>query len=421
VTLLFVSGFLNLEDRVVIFSILPLIRRDLHLTDIATGALMTTFLWTYAAFSPLTGYFGDRLSRRRVIIASVFAWSVVTVWAGAISSTGQLFATRFVLGFTESFYLPTALALIADWHDRDTRGRAVAVLILGANLGPILGGTFAGYIGDHYGWRAVLYSLGAIGIAHSAILALLLREMPTDPALRPTDAQVNYASEARKPSFFFVLRTLFSIPSFLCLGLVSGLNAVAVFMLNTWFPVFLYDNYKINLTQSAFLGNFVIMAPVIGGTVLGGVISDRIGARTPRYRLLLFAAFMALAIPWPLLFWWARSLGLVLLAIALFGLCRSLGECNWHPVMYELVTPSMRSTATGITNSFNCLMGGIGSLVGGYYKSTLGLQGVFALVSILVAVGVCSLSLAYAVFLSRDMKRAQELQPQLAGNLVLGS
>jgi predicted MFS family arabinose efflux permease len=50
--LLFVSGFLNLEDRVVIFSIIPLMRRELHLTDMQTGALMTTFLWTYAAVSP---------------------------------------------------------------------------------------------------------------------------------------------------------------------------------------------------------------------------------------------------------------------------------------------------------------------------------------------------------------------------------
>ena len=75
--------------------------------------------------------------------------------------------------------------------------------------------------------------------------------------------------------------------------------------------------------------------------------------------------------------------------------------------MYELVPPSMRSTATGITNSFNCLMGGVGSFVGGYYHSTLGLQGVFGLVSILVAIGVCSLSLAYFAFLQRDMLRAQ--------------
>jgi MFS family permease len=408
VALLFVCGFLNLEDRVVIFSILPLIRRDLHLTDVQTGGLMTAFLWTYAAFSPFTGYFGDRISRRHVILWSVCAWSIVTVWAGAITSTGQLFATRFMLGFTESFYLPTALALLADWHGRRTRGRAVSTLIFGMNLGPILGGTFAGYVGENYGWRVVLYALGGIGIVHTFMLLLFLREAP--PGAAETDGPLSAEPipvTQPKPAFFEVLRTLVSIPSFVCLGIVSGLNAVAIFMLNTWFPVFLYDTYHVNLTQSAFLGNFVLMAPVMAGTIVGGFISDKVGGREPRYRLLMYAVCLSLTIPWPLLFWLARNLVVVLLAIALFGLFRSLGECNWHPVMYELVPPSMRSTATGITNSFNCLMGGVGSLVGGYYRSTLGLQGIFGLISVLIAMGVCSLLFSYFFFLRRDMLRAQ--------------
>ena len=408
VALLFVCGFLNLEDRVVIFSIVPLIRRDLHLTDVQTGALMTAFLWTYAAFSPFTSYFGDRMSRRWVVLWSVCAWSVVTLWAGAITSTGQLFATRLMLGFTESFYLPAALALLADWHGRRTRARAVSTLIIGMNLGPILGGAFAGYVGENYGWRVVLYVLGAIGVVHTFLLILFLREAP--PGAAETDGVVSETPVPAqpKPAFLHVLRTLVSIPSFLCLGVVSGLNAVSVHLLATWFPLFLYDTFKVSLTQSAFLGNFVLMAPVMTGTLLGGFISDRIGGRQPRYRLLMFAVCMSLTIPWPLMFWLASHLTVVLVAIALFGLFRSLGECNWHPVMYELVPPTMRSTATGITNSFNCLMGGIGALVGGYFRSTLGLQGIFGLISILLAMGVTSLLLSYFYFLRKDMARAQE-------------
>jgi hypothetical protein len=68
----------------------------------------------------------------------------------------------------------------------------------------------------------------------------------------------------------------------------------------------------------------------------------------------------------------------------------------------------MRSTATGITNSFNCLMGGVGALVGGYFRSTLGLQGIFGLISILLAMGVTSLLVSYFYFLRKDMARAQE-------------
>jgi MFS family permease len=209
-----------------------------------------------------------------------------------------------------------------------------------------------------------------------------------------------------------VLRTLLSTPSFLCIGLVSGLNAVAVFMLNTWFPVFLYDHFNISLTHSAFLGNFTIMGPMMIGVFAGGILSDALGKGNPQYRFLLFAIFMAMAIPWPLLFWWAGNLSIVLIAVALFGLCRSLGECNWHPVMYELVPQQMRSTATGISNSFNCLMGGVGALVGGYYKSTLGLQAVFGLVAILIAIGAASLFLGYRVFLLSDLRRIEDIRRQ---------
>jgi len=406
--LLFVSGFLNLEDRVVIFSIIPLVRRDLHLTDLETGALMTAFLWVYAIFSPFTGYFGDRLSRRRVLIGSVCAWSIVTVVAGSVRSSPQLFATRFLLGFTESFYLPAALALLADWHTRETRGKAVAILTLGANLGPILGGSFAGYVGELYGWRMVLSILGGIGVVHSLVLVAWLRDAPPRAAERQSGIQ-----PIQRPPFGRVIRTLLSTPSFLCIGLVSGLNAVAVFMLNTWFPVFLYDHFKISLTHSAFLGNFTIMGPMMVGVFAGGILSDALGKRDPKYRFLLFAIFMAVAVPWPLLFWWAGNLSVVLTAVALFGLCRSMGESNWHPVMYELVPPQMRSTATGISNSFNCLMGGVGALVGGYYKSTLGLQAVFGLVAILIAIGAASLFLGYRVFLRKDLRRAEDVRRQL--------
>ena len=203
VALLFVCGFLNLEDRVVIFSIVPLIRRDLHLTDVQTGALMTAFLWTYAAFSPFTSYFGDRMSRRWVVLWSVCAWSVVTLWAGAITSTGQLFTTRLMLGFTESFYLPAAMALLADWHGRRTRARAVSTLIIGMNLGPILGGAFAGYVGENYGWRVVLYVLGAIGVVHTFLLILFLREAP--PGAAETDGVVSETPVPAQPKPAFCM------------------------------------------------------------------------------------------------------------------------------------------------------------------------------------------------------------------------
>src|SRR5262245_46326534 len=110
VGLLFFGGFLNLEDRVVIFSVMPLIRKELftglteHGQDVFIGALQSAFLWTYALFSPFAGYFGDRMSRKLVIVTCLGLWSLVTVAAGMVTSKEQLMAMRVLLAITEAFY-----------------------------------------------------------------------------------------------------------------------------------------------------------------------------------------------------------------------------------------------------------------------------------------------------------------------------
>ncbi len=118
VGLLFFAGFLNLEDRVVVFSVLPLIKRDLRLSDVHLGALMSVFLWVYALCSPFAGYFGDRLSRKRVLIGSLCTWSVVTIGAGLVRTPAELMATRVLLGVTQAFYIPVSMAILALMSDQ---------------------------------------------------------------------------------------------------------------------------------------------------------------------------------------------------------------------------------------------------------------------------------------------------------------
>src|SRR5262249_38307452 len=56
VALLWVIWLLNYLDRQVIFSLFPLIQRELHLTDVELGLIGTAFLWVYAVVSPIAGY-----------------------------------------------------------------------------------------------------------------------------------------------------------------------------------------------------------------------------------------------------------------------------------------------------------------------------------------------------------------------------
>src|SRR5688572_20024988 len=78
VALLWVVALLNYIDRQVIFSVFPLLKADLRLSDLQLGLLGTVFLWVYGLLSPVSGFLADRFGRVRIIIVSLLVWSAVT-------------------------------------------------------------------------------------------------------------------------------------------------------------------------------------------------------------------------------------------------------------------------------------------------------------------------------------------------------
>ena len=94
VILLAIVALLNYLDRQVIFSLLPLLRGDLHLTDTQLGLLGATFLWVYAFCSLFAGWMAQKFGHRKIILASLCAWSGVTLLTGLSTGFVSLAATR---------------------------------------------------------------------------------------------------------------------------------------------------------------------------------------------------------------------------------------------------------------------------------------------------------------------------------------
>jgi len=118
VALLWPVALLNYLDRQMLaamkFSVMadiPTIERDAQ-----WGMMLGQFKWVYAFLSPIGGYIADRFSRRYTICASLFVWSAVTWATGQVTTYDQLVWTRTLMGISEAFYIPAALALIADFH-----------------------------------------------------------------------------------------------------------------------------------------------------------------------------------------------------------------------------------------------------------------------------------------------------------------
>ncbi len=68
----------------------------------AFGALMAVFLWMYGIVSPFAGIVADRISRKKLVVGSLFVWSLVTYLMGYASSFDQLYMLRALMGISEA-------------------------------------------------------------------------------------------------------------------------------------------------------------------------------------------------------------------------------------------------------------------------------------------------------------------------------
>jgi predicted MFS family arabinose efflux permease len=405
---LFVAAGLNYADRTALSSVIPPLRADLGITDAQVGWAGLIFLWTYALASPFAGNIADRFSRSAIVLWSLVAWSVVTVLTGLVPNVTFLLGLRLALGIAESFYLPAAAALLAQHFAPSSRGKAMGFHMLGLNLGLVLGGSGAGLLAEHYGWRAGFWVLGALGL----ILAAASKGMLTDgaPQLSTSERRASHAREA----WAYLLR----IPTFYCLLVSAMIAGVASWIFLSWLPLFFAENYGMKLAAAGLAGVALYKAPVFGGIAVGGWLSDFAARRSRRGRVMVKALSFIVSAPFLFLFLGAPSFAVVAFAMVASSLIRATGTPSEHPLICDVVPGAFRSTAIGIFNTCGSAAGGVGVLLAGILKQDLGLNVIFGASSFLYVLAGVILLIGYWFCTARDMDRAEAFDSQMAGATV---
>jgi MFS family permease len=380
VALLWFVFLLNYLDRQVIFSVFPLLQQNLKLTDLELGLLSTSFLWVYAIASPLTGYLADRFGRKKVIVASLMVWSLMTWATGKARNFRELLAVRGLMGVSEAAYLPAGLAMIADHHSERTRSLATGIHFSGAYLGIVLGGVAGGWIGERYGWRPAFTFLGILGVAYAMVTLLGLRERPANAP------QTADRPKAVRPRLTVSLRKLFALRAFATLTLVFGLMSIANWLVYTWMPIYLYERFHMSLLAAGFSATAYIQVGSVGGILLGGILADRWGTRSTRSRLLTQAGGLALAAPFLCIVGLTGSGWVLLAALTIFGVGRGSYDCSCMPVLSQIASPELRATGYGVFNFVGTFAGGVSAALAGGLKHTIGLGGAMVAASGVVLV-----------------------------------
>lgn len=163
--------FVEMVDNTLLSIALPTIGRDLGGSTTALQWVTGAYSLTFGGLLLTAGSIADRFGRRRVLLAGLAAFGILSLLVVAVSTTGELIALRAALGIAAAAMAPITNSLVFRlFDDEKLRMRAMTVMIVvgmaGFVLGPLLGGTALAHV--RWEWLLVVNApialIAAIGV-----------------------------------------------------------------------------------------------------------------------------------------------------------------------------------------------------------------------------------------------------------------
>jgi len=195
-------------DISVLYLALPHVAADLHATAVQQLWITDIYGFLVAGLLVTMGTLGDRIGRRRLLLAGAAGFTIASVLAAYSTSPEMLIAARALLGVAGSTMVPSSMALIgAMFTEPRAHARAITIWMCcfmgGAALGPVVGGVLL----EHFWWGSVfLMGVPVMGL----LLVLGPRVLPEqrDPAAGRLDLPSVALSLAAVLPFVYGLKAL---------------------------------------------------------------------------------------------------------------------------------------------------------------------------------------------------------------------
>ena len=334
--LLTTLNLFNFIDRYVLPGVQPLIQREFHIDDAQTGLLTSAFFFTYKLIAPLTGWLGDHLPRKPLIIAGALIWSAATLLTATVHSYHTLLIRHAAVGIGEATFSIFAPALLADFYPEEDRNRVLSIFYITIPVGGALGYLLGGELGDHYGWRMPFYVAALPGVLIAIAFWLFVREPQrgSSDTLKPTTDRASFLG-------------LFKNPAFWTATLGMAMWTFSVGGISTWLPTFLRRFAGYSVAGAGLTAGEITAIDGLLATIAGGWLAQRWLRRNHRALYLVSAWGAILAIPFGFLVFFGPP-RLLLPAAYLAEFCIFLNTGPLNTAIVNSVAAPIRSTAISL-------------------------------------------------------------------------
>ena len=349
-------------------SLLPQIAADVGTTVGTASIVVTAYALTHGTVQLIIGPIGDRMGKYRTIALACVLSAVTVAICGLAQSLGMLAIARLASGATAAWIVPLGIAYIGDVVPYERRHQVLGSFLSGQIAGALIGQAAGGVLGDHFGWRAVFFTLAALFAIAAALLAYELATNPLTrsadgPGTKPRGLFGDYAAVLSDPWARFVL-------------LVVGLEGGLMWGVYTYVGADLHLRFGLSFTAVGLVvavfgvGGIAYSAAVRPLTAwLGPIGIARAGGA------IMAVAFLALAVQ-PV--WWFAPAATAAIGFGFYM------HHNTLQTVGSQMTPRARGTALGLFSSIFYIGQSLGAALGAPVMDRYGAQPLFVISAVLL-------------------------------------
>lgn len=341
-------------DRIAIAQAQPMISRELGLNKLQFGMVFAAFGWAYSLFEMPSGFLGDWLGCRKVLLRIVLWWSFFTMATGWAWNFSSLVVTRFLFGVGEAGAFPNLVKSFDVWLEPRERTRAQGLLWLSARWGGALTPLLVVQVLRFVDWRGAFGLFGLLGVVWAVCFWWGSKVLPEPPALRTTRERVPWEMFVRSRQVWLLV-----IPYFT--------SSYGWWFYITWLPAYLRESRHVALEQGALLAGMPLF---IGG--LGSVCAGYLTAPLTRW-----TGSLARARKWLAYVGYGGAAVMLVTAAKLSDPVAAMVAMSLASFANDLVMPGAWSSAMDVGGKFggtlSGAMGGFGNAGGAVSPLVVGL------------------------------------------------
>ena len=391
------ATMLNYLDRSLLGIAAPIMSKDLNIGPAVMGIVLSAFSWTYALAQIPGGALLDRFGTRVTYFFAVTIWSLFTAAQGLAWNVVSLVAARLGMGAAEAPCFPANSRILVSWFPQRERARANSVYAVGQYFGLAFMAPLLFWITATFGWRALFFIAGGVGVVFGLVWWLCYRE--PDESKWANQAELDEIKAGGGISLKSGSQAPFSWAEikWLCqqrqvIGASIGqfaTNSTLVFFL-TWFPTYLATERGMAFIKVGFYASLPYIAASIG-VLFGGQLSDylvkkyglTIGRKTPVILGLCLSALITVAA-----FVQSNEVVIAVMSIAFFG--QGMSNLGWT-LISEVAPKRLIGVTGGVFNFCTNLAGIITPMVIGFVVAATGsFFGGLAYIGVMAVLGALS-------------------------------